>query len=320
MSRGAESDAVGQKAALQERAGKREWQCMNRRHFLSTSVAAGVALQTGRSLAQDAVSANPYKGDIGLQAYTLRNELSKDAAGTMKAVAEAGFKHVELFGFPGIDDMIKAAKDAGLKIHSTHFQADSIIRLKGDDFSGFMPIVEKAKNIGLSHLVVPYIDGNDRKTLDDWKRLAENFNKAAEKTREAGIQLCYHNHNFEFQPKEGGKSGFDIFIAEFSPAMKFELDLFWVKVGGHEPAELISQLSGRVEQLHLKDVKPGTKTPSYSGVGEDDFKEVGAGILPWKEILAAAKKAGVKYCHVEQDQSKDPLASIRQSIAYLEKM
>jgi sugar phosphate isomerase/epimerase len=291
---------------------------MKRRHFLSASLAAGIVTGAGRAFALGGKT--EYVNDIGLQAYTLRNELSKDAAGTMKAVAEAGFKHVELFGFPGADDMMKAAKDAGLKIHSAHFEADSIIRLKGDDFSGFMPVVEKAKANGLTHLVIPHVSEGDRKTLDDYKRMAANFNKAADKAKHAGIQLCYHNHDFEFEPKEGGKSGFEIFMAEFSPAMKFELDLFWVKVSGHEPAELIKKLTGRVEQLHLKDVKEGLKMPSYGGVPEDSFKEVGSGILPWKDILAAAKTAGVKYCHVEQDQSPDPLASIKQSIGYLTKL
>jgi sugar phosphate isomerase/epimerase len=163
------------------------------------------------------------------------------------------------------------------------------------------------------------VDGN-RGSLDAYKKVAENANKAAEKAKAVGIQLGYHNHAFEFQPKEGGKCGFDIFTAEFSKDMKFEIDVFWVKVANIEPAELIAKLAGRVSQLHLKDLKAGIKLPEFGNLPQDAFKELGNGIIAMEPILAAAEKAGVVHCHVEQDHSPDPLASIKQSTAYLGKL
>jgi len=232
-------------------------------------------------------------------------------------VADAGYKQGEPYGFPNCDPLIKAMRDARLALHSTHFEWDSVVKPKDDGMSDFMKIVEKAKRERLSHLVIPYLQGEVRETLDDYKRLAANFNKAAVKAKDAGIQLAYHNHAFEFEPKEGGKTGYDVFMQEFDTAMKFEVDVFWVKVGGVEPADLIRKLKGRVSQLHLKDLKAGLTLPEYGGVPDDAFQELGDGIIPMEPILDAAKAAGVEYCHVEQDQSPDPIASIRQSMAYL---
>ena len=292
---------------------------MNRRRFLRTSAAtsafAGLS-GTLRALEAD----NAYRKNIGIQLYTLRNEIKKDTAGTIKAVVDAGYKQGEMYGFPNCDPMIAAAKDSGLDLHSSHFEWDSVVNPKDEGLSDFMKTLEKAKEIGLTHLVVPYLHGKDRTTLDDYKRVATNCNKAAAKAKEAGIQLAYHNHSFEFEPKGGGRTGFDVFVDEFAPEMQFELDVFWVKAGGLEPVDLIKKLSGRVSQLHLKDLKEGVPLPAYGGVPKDAFQELGDGIIPMEPIIKAAKAAGVVHCHVEQDQSPDPIASIKQSMAYLRKL
>lgn len=269
--------------------------------------------QTLMALAKD----NAYRKNIGIQLYTLRNQIAKDAAGTLKAVAEAGYKQGEMYGFPKTDEMVKAAKDAGLALNSTHFEWDSVVNPKDEGMSDFMKTLEAAKKLGLSHLVIPYLQDANRKTLDDYKKVAENCNKAAAKAKEAGIQLAYHNHAFELEPKEGGATGFDVFIKEFSPEMKFEIDAFWIKVGGKDPVEFIKSLKGRVTQVHLKDLKDGLTLPHFASVPKDAFQELGDGIIPTEPILAAAAEAGVEHCHVEQDQSPDPLASIQQSMKYL---
>lgn len=264
---------------------------------------------------------NAYQKNIGIQLYTLRNELGKDPTGTLKQVAAAGYKQVELYGFPNADTLIKGAKDAGLAINSSHFEWDCVVNPKDAAFSDFQKILEKAKEIGLSHLVIPYLKGDTIKNLDAYKKIAENSNKAAALSKQAGIELSYHNHNFEFAPKDGGKSGYDIFIEEFSEDMKFEIDVFWVKAAGIDPAALINKLSGRVSQLHLKDLKEGMTLPNYaSNLPADAFGELGDGIIPMKPILAAAKAAGVKHCHVEQDHSPGALASIKQSIDFINKL
>lgn len=288
---------------------------MNRRRFLQTSAASTLALPAF-ALEAD----NAYRKNIGIQLYTLRNQLKDDTAGTIKAVAEAGYKQVEAYGFPNAEEMIAASKDNGLAVNSSHFAWESVTDPKKEGVPAFAEILEKAKAAGLTHLVIPYLHGKNRETLDDYKRVAENCNKAAVEAKSAGIQLAYHNHNFEFEPKNGGKSGYDIFIAEFAPEMQFEVDVFWVKAGGVEPTGLIKQLKGRVSQLHLKDLKTGSTVPNYGGVAKDAFEELGDGMIPMEPIIKVAAEAGVAHCHVEQDQSPDPLASIKQSFDYLKSL
>lgn len=296
-----------------ERLGKSR---MNRRKFIQTTAATAVAMgATGRLMALEAE--NAYRKDIGIQLYTLRNQLSKDTPGTLKKVAAAGYKQVELFGFPNTDAMVAGAKDAGLAIRSAHFAWDSVVNPKDDNLSDFAKILEKAHETGLTQLVIPYLQQPNRATLDDYKKVAAGANVAAEMANKAGIQLSYHNHNFEFLPHAGGQCGYDIFEEEFSPDMRFEIDVFWVKAAGLDPAALIRKLNGRVTQLHLKDLKQGVEMPTYASVPNDAFQPLGQGIIPMEPILVAAKAAGVVNCHVEQDQSPDPLADIRESMSYL---
>ena len=286
---------------------------MIRRTFLQTSLASTLSLPAF-ALEKD----NPYRQNIGIQLYTLRNQLQADPAGTIKAVAEAGYKQVEPYGFPDdASEMIKAAKDNGLAVNSSHFAWESVTDPTKEGVIPFAKILDRAKAAGLSHLVIPYLHEHNRKDADDYKQLAGRFNAAAEEAKKAGIQLAYHNHNFEFKPLDGGKCGYDIFISEFSPDMKFEIDVFWVKAGGVDPVTLIGKLKGRVSQLHLKDLKKGLELPNYGHLDDDAFKELGNGSIPMEPIIGAAATAGVAHCHVEQDQSPDPVRSIGESMRYL---
>ena len=99
--------------------------------------------------------------------------------------------------------------------------------------------------------------------------------------------------------------------------MMFEVDVFWIKAANLDPVSLIKGLSGRISQLHLKDIKKDIKLPIYGGLPGDAFKELGNGIIDMEPIIEAAKAAGVAHCHVEQDQSPDPIASIKESMDYL---
>lgn len=289
---------------------------MHRRKFLGTTAFASLTLAlNGRLLALGAD--NPYRNNIGIQLYTLRNPLGQDAGATIKAVADAGYKQVETYGFPHTLDMIKRSRDAGLAVHSSHFQSDTVVTPKDDALSDFAAILEKAKEAELTHLVIPAIPAPVRESIDTYKKVAANCNKGAAMAKEAGIALAYHNHSFEYLPLDGEKSGFDVFIEEFSPDMMFEIDVYWVRVAGFDPAKMITKLKGRVSQLHLKDLADGHELPNYGGMPQNSFKELGNGIIPMKPILTAAKEAGVIHCHVEQDHSPDPIASIKTSIENL---
>ncbi|MEM1083079.1 MAG: sugar phosphate isomerase/epimerase [Verrucomicrobiota bacterium] len=293
---------------------------MKRRRFLRTSLTALPFAASSIPLPSWALEASsPFRKNIGIQLYTLRNPIKKDVAGTLKAVADAGYKQVEAYGFPGpgAADMIREAKANGLAANSSHFAWESVTDPEKKGVKPFDEILAGAKEAGLSHLVIPYLHGHNRKTLDDYKRVAERCNAAAVKSKAAGIQLAYHNHAFEFQPLEGQKSGFDVFVEEFASEMQFELDVFWVKVGGLEPTDLIRKLKGRVSQLHLKDLQKGTSLPNFGQLPPEAFKELGNGMIPMEPIVEAAGDAGVAHCHVEQDQSPDPIASVKESMAYL---
>lgn len=289
---------------------------MNRRRFVRTTALLGLAAASSRAWA-DVPADSPYMKNIGIQLYTLRDPIGRDLEGSVAAVVEAGYKQAELYGFPDNDAMIAACKDAGLELNSTHFNWDSAVNPSDAEFTDFRRVLEKAAEHGFSHLVVPYLHGGDRDSLDAYRRTAANLNRAAELSKEAGITLSYHNHSFEFQPMDGGKSGFDVFIEEFGEAMKFELDVFWVEVGGVDTLELMARLDGRVTQLHLKDLAEGLDLPVYGGVPPESFKELGNGVIPMAPIMAKAAEIGVEHCHVEQDHSPDPVESIRQSMAYL---
>ena len=288
---------------------------MKRRHFLQTTLASSLS---NPAFALEAE--NPYRKEIGIQLYTLRNQIKEDVAGTLKAVADAGYRQVEPYGFPNAGDMIAAAKDNGMKVNSSHFAWESVTQPDKEGVPPFAEILSGAKDAGLTHLVIPYVHAHNRENLDGYRVLAERMNKAAVEAKGAGIQLAYHNHAFEFQPMDGGKSGYDVFVEEFAPEMQFEVDVFWVVVGGKDPSALIRSLKGRVSQLHLKDLAKGTTVPNYGKLPNEAFKELGNGMIPMEPIIEAAADAGVAHCHVEQDQSPDPIASIGQSMTHLESL
>ncbi|MGI9473498.1 MAG: sugar phosphate isomerase/epimerase family protein [Rubripirellula sp.] len=289
---------------------------MKRRQFIGAGAALSLAVTQPRLLfALD--DDNRYRNEIGIQLYTLRNEINSDVKSTIQAVADAGYKQVEPYGFPDAKPMMQAAKDCGLDIRSSHFAWDSVVNPNDKGVAPFATILDSAHDAGLTHLVIPYLQDRNRKTLDDYRQLCERCNRAAEQAKDAGIQLAYHNHAFEFEPKEDGKTGYEVMVEEFSPDMKFEVDVFWVQVGGKDPVELIRSLKGRVSQLHLKDLNKSVQTPNYGSIPKEAFEELGDGVIPMEPIIEVAAEADVDICHVEQDHSTDPLQSIRQSMKHL---
>jgi len=293
---------------------------MQRRNFLKSATVATVSLpwflQTG--FAQDA-PASKYLETIGLQLWTVRNQLKEDIPGTLKAVADAGYRQVELGGVMDADSYIPVAKDLGMRVTSAFIDWQSIGNPKADGAKDIDAIIEKAEELKLKHLVFGYIGRGHRETVDHFKAHAENANKAGEKSKAAGIQLCYHNHSFEFADLGDGKTGWDVFVDLFDKDLvKFEVDVFWVKVGGLNPYKTMNSLNGRVSQVHLKDIKKGTGTIHDEGkVPNEAFQELGDGEINMKRVMKIAAKIGVEQCHVEQDQSPDPVASIGQSMKHL---
>ncbi|MFG0287698.1 MAG: sugar phosphate isomerase/epimerase family protein [Rhodopirellula sp. JB044] len=271
----------------------------------------------------------PYLDRIGLQLYTLRNQMSQSPEATLEAVAKAGYWQVELMNLD--EEAIRIAgiaRDHGLAVHSGFLDFNIITDPKRDGVATLDQTLEIAERIGLRHVVFGYIAKNQRDTADKCKAIADSANAAADKTRSAGMRMCYHNHSFEFQPfaVDSGKgkdakplNAYDIFIERFDPhQMEFELDVFWAKIGGHDPLEMMRRLAGRISQVHLKDLLSGTPViTDESKVPADAFQELGDGTIDIPAVMRLAKEIGVDECHVEQDQSPAPLDSISQSYQFL---
>lgn len=266
---------------------------------------------------------DPYLANIGIQLYTVRNQMAEAPEKTLQAISEAGYKQVELMDVMDAAKIVPIAKDKGLASSSAFLKWNMLGEAKpGADAGTIEQAIEVAKKHDLKYLVFGYIGKGHREKADQLKATADRCNIAGEACQKAGIQLCYHHHSFEFQPLQGGKTGMEIFIEGFDKDLcKFEIDVFWCAIGGWNPIETIKKLEGRVSQVHLKDLLAKTPTIFDEGqVPKEAFKEVGEGEIDMKAVIAMARKTGVAQCHVEQDQSPNPLQSIKLSLANLRKI
>jgi sugar phosphate isomerase/epimerase len=282
---------------------------MNRRTFIESSIAAAVISATARP----AWGAVHHIDRIGLQLYTVRELMKQDFDGTIAGVAKIGYKEVEFAGYFGkTPKEAKAVIDAnGLTSPSAHHPIDALE-------SKLPEILEGAHVIGQKFIVCPYLDAKSR-TADGYKHLAEVCNRAGEATQKAGIQLCYHNHSFEFEKVDGieGKP-FDYLLAQTNPKLvKIEMDLCWMAVAGQDPVAYFNKHPGRFPLVHAKDwTNEGTGSRDYEGaVGHPvsgHMTNVGSGTIDWKKIFAQSGKAGIQHYFVENDDAKsldDPKAS-----------
>jgi len=290
---------------------------MRRRTFLQATGASLATLLARPSWARP--SDSRYLKTIGLQLYTLRNQLARDVPRTLKAVADAGYYQVEPMSLVGGERVFTVARDVGLKVTSAMMNWQTLLNPGAKGVPSFAETMEAAAKQKLRFVVFPYVGKGHRETADQLKQLAQRANRAGEVCRKADILLCYHNHSFEFAKLPSGQLRWDVLVKEFDPHLvKFEMDVFWVTIGGMDPVKMLKGLKGRVAQLHLKDLLKGTPTNhDESTVPKDAFQEVGNGIIDWPAVLAAAELAGVTQCHVEQDQSPDPIASIGESLRNL---
>ncbi|MGB2591672.1 MAG: sugar phosphate isomerase/epimerase [Candidatus Acidiferrum sp.] len=289
---------------------------MNRRTFLETSAAAALFAAHPTWAAE---TTHEIKR-VGLQLYTVRNEMPKDFEGTIAKVAETGYKEVEFAGYfdHSAKDVRAIVDKNGLTAPSTHIGYDLLENKLPE-------MIEVAHVIGHKYIVCPWIDEKQR-TADGWKRAAELFNKTGEATEKAGIQFCYHNHSFEFSPVEGldGKGAYDFLLAETNPKyVKMEMDLCWISVAGKDPVSYFNKYPGRFPMVHVKDyVNDPNATSSYAGAtGSVVFKgrlaDAGKGQIDWKRILSHSDTAGIKHYFVENDDAKKPFEDIKISYDYL---
>jgi sugar phosphate isomerase/epimerase len=254
---------------------------------------------------------------VGLQLYTVRTILPEKPAETLNAIDAIGYREAEAT-FAGLDKIWGALTATRLKPVSIHL--DSALLSKGSD-DEIARTMDGLKQKGFSYAVYPYLPPAERGGLDAIKKLAAGLNRAGEKAHAAGLNFCYHNHAFEFEPMEGTLPFQVLMDNTDKKNVGLEMDVFWVSVAGHDPVEMLGKYAGRVPLLHLKDKASGTPVMYKESVARTAFKEVGNGVLDWPKILRAASAAGVQHYFVEQDQTPgDPIDSLRQSFNFISKL
>ncbi len=245
------------------------------------------------------------KYPYALQLYTVRDRIEPDPAGALVQVKEAGFDHVELAGMAGKSaGEFKALLDAaGLTAISMHEGIDSIA---GD----VDRVIAAAKNFALKFVVVPWLGSEVCPDKEAWLKTIRLMDEAGAKFREAGIQLCYHNHAHEFEKVEG-EVIFDLIYENSAPEnLAVQLDTCWASVGGSDPVALMRQYTGRLPLVHVKDYLPGPP-PALT--------EAGKGCMDWAAVLPAGQEAGAQWFIIEQDDNfaVDSIDSARTGAAFM---
>ena len=284
----------------------------NRRTFIATLGAAALGVASGCSPAASggALAARRKVNRIGLQLYTVRDQMKADLPGTLANVARIGYKEVEFAGYFGrspaqIRDLLA---QNGLTSPSTHVPIE-LMR------TAWRKTLDDAKQAGHQWVTIPWLGEAERGNLDAWKRLGAEFNGAARIARDSGLRFAYHNHDFELAPipAAAGQSvpsiPLEVLIAETDPALvDFELDLYWLTKGGGVATRYFEKYGKRFPLVHVKDSK---------GAPDHAMTEVGAGSINFRGIFADGEKGGIRHYFVEHDQPADPIASIRSSYNYL---
>jgi sugar phosphate isomerase/epimerase len=309
----------------------------SRREFLKTAAvcAAGASLLDGRQ-------AMALKRPIGLQIYTVNADFEKDPSGTLHKVAAAGYQLVEVSPMSPmskvpVSEIKKGLADTGLKNPSGHYMLPDLQDHLEDR-------IDIARELGEHYMIVtvPWVADPSRfqagsknqmdmfrnmlngLTLDDWKWNAEQFNKVGEQVKKAGLQLGYHNHNFEFR-KIGNTTGYDEFLHLTDPHLVvLELDCGWVYVAGHDPIAYLKKYPERYRLLHIKDFKKGF-TPTTTLMGNPATApvptELGRGGLDYSKILDAAQPNVILYVEQEPPFKEMPaLEAMKVDFDYLHKL
>jgi sugar phosphate isomerase/epimerase len=285
-----------------------------RREFLkwTGSLAMGAALTplAGKWIMDEEAAARIKT--FGLQLWTVRDELAKDPKATLKQVASSGYKHVESFeGAKGLfwgmknTEFKKYITDLGMTMHSSHFG--------GDD--GFEKKVADAAEIGMKYLTRAW--EGPGKTIDDYKKFAEEFNKKGELCKKNGLRFAFHNHDFTFRQLEGQLAQDVLINGTDSSLVDFEMDIYWVVAAGQDPEAWFKKYPNRFRLCHIKDMN---KTP-----GTDNGKNsvtLGSGSINFKKVLKTAKDNGMNYFIVEQEyfEGSTPLKDIEADAGYMKKL
>lgn len=267
---------------------------------------------------------------VGLQLYSIREDMGKDMDATLKQVKEIGYDYVEFAGYFGktADEVLELLKKHGLECVSVHQTHDAFLNNEKES-------IDYLKTIGAKYSAVPWMGVEQHAGTERFEQTKKEFLQVGKALKDAGIQFLYHNHDFEFGSFE------DKFLLDWlyesipSELLKTEIDTCWVKYAGQDPVEYIRKYTGRCPVVHLKDFvcknfngesvyaliddsgKEGKK-PTLKECGFA-FRPLGQGIQDFPSIIKMAEEAGTEYVIVEQDQSTTcaPLQAAKESREYL---
>lgn len=290
----------------------------SRRQFIQSSAVllAGTAL-----LSKTALAAVKPSEIIGLQLYSVRDDMKKDPLGTLKQVAQMGYKHVEhanyvdrkFYGYTA-KEFRKILDDLGLKMPSGHtvMGKNHWDDAKKDFSDEWKYLVEDAAYMGQKYVISPWMDESMRKTYDDLVRYLDVFNQCGDLCKKSGMKFGYHNHWAEFTEKLNGMKLFDIMMQKLDVnKVVMQLDIGNMYIGGAKALDVIGQYPGKFELIHVKD-EIGNNTPE-----KFESAILGKGIIPVKEVLDICRKTGGTQVYIiEQEayQGKAPLDCVNEDL------
>jgi len=275
------------------------------------SEGAATAKKGAEAIATATEMAKPSLNAFGIQLYTLRDVIPDDPQGTLKKVADMGFKQIE--GYDGDQGMFwnmghkpfkQYISDLGLDMVSSHCN----IRENFEEKAG------QAAEVGMKYLICPYI--GPQKSMDDWKRVTDRFNECGTICKKEGIRFAYHNHAYSFKAFSG-QIPHDFIMDNTDPdTVDHEMDIYWVVTGGADPIDYLKKYPNRFRLCHVKD--------RMKNAGEERMAscDLGTGIIDYPKILKVAQETGMQYYIMEQEryENSTPLESAAAGAEYLKKI
>ena len=255
-----------------------------------------------------------FHGPVGLQTYSLRDQIKNDGAKALDFAKEQGFKEVEI----GLESHYGMSREAmrdtlnklGLKPIAAHAGLDYLLN-KTDE------AVANAKFFGLQYVGVAWAPHNAPFDEAQTLKIADNFNTVGKRLKEHGIQFFYHNHGYEFYPYKDDQTLFDLLMEKTDPELvKYEMDVLWTIFPGQDPVKLLKKYPDRWVLMHLKDLAKGVKGNLSGGTDTKNDVAIGSGQVDYPAVLKAAQEIGIKHYFIE-DESPDVLKQIPQSLKYL---
>ena len=298
----------------------------SRRSFLRNS-AMGIGALAFASPALQALAAAKYKKLVGVQLYSIREDMRKDPQGTLTALAEMGYKYVEHANYIGrkfygweAKEFKKRLDDLGIKMPSGHTVMGKLHwdDAKNDFTDLWKYTVEDAAVMGQELVISPSIDMGIRKDKNLLLKYMDIFNKSGELCQKSGMRFGYHNHDFEFSEKLEGELLYDIMLNNTDPTLVAQqLDIGNMINGGGVPAEVMKKFPGRFVSMHVKDEVP-------SSAGHEKFESTvlgkGSGQIDVQALVKLGdKEGGTKHFIIEQEsyQGLQPLDCMKQNIAIM---